>query len=606
MQDLTDLLGDFNEQDTSNAEFLKSVISSGEMRLKSSLKDIVELPKKKPELKSSNFITQKSKKSLNLKKDLSSIKNEDTEISKQAKQFVKDLDSDKQTEQIDSVNSTLKETKKKSDLKSLPKSKNINESLPVSGLNTVIESTEEKEVNQKNILEENDLTLETKQFKADKDAQYTPKKLPFEKDYLLSTKDLINKEQLLDILNDTYFTYLSKYSDFNLFAPKERGMLSSLGGGLFKIVSKFFGFLFKKPLIWLGKFGLKKFKGGLTKVWGTLRQGLDWIVNKIMGFFKGIKEFVSKVLGKIWNFIKGIGQRLGELIKGAAKRISEMFKWLGDKFNSLFSRFKEGWNNLKNSIKGITSKISEKFNGLKDGLKGIGEAIKSKFNGLLEHWKSFKESFIKTFNKGKEKIGKGLKVAGEKFTKGKELLQKGTSKLKSGFSKVTNFAKKVLPKGSSNIPVKASLGKGLGFAGKLYTAYEISSGGISAAKDIKELGLSGLNEKYRQEAKNMSVGDMLSFKNVFKIPWIAEELTSRALKKIQPEKLLSNLSDKITGKLKDVRDSTICAGCSVRKQLELLQKEKEQQDSQVKSLPQVFKEDGENLPFSNFQVVQGG
>lgn len=629
MENLTDLLGDFNEQDTSSEKFLSSIIEQGELKLSSSLKDVVDSVKP-PSKKAKTFITNKyikDKKQTVLKSSVKQIKAEDSKISADVKSFLDELSDSKQTKQLSDAKKAISKTKSKVSVKDFVEATVKSNEKPLqnelrSGLKNKEEQTEQQKQSSNNndILKDNDLSLETKQEKPAKDRKYTLKNLPFEKDYLVSTKDIINKEQLLDILQDTYFTYLDKYSQFNLFAPKERGMMSSLGRLLFKIVSKFISGLFMKPLKWLAKGGMKLFKGGLSKAWGYIKSGLDWIVGKLKGFFSKIGEFVSNVLGKIKAFIKGIGEKLGNFFKGAWNKIRDVFRWVSDKFNKLFGAVKEKWSAFKNYFGKIGSKFAEKFKQLKDGLSGLKNAISKKISGIVDAWKSFKAGWIKRWEKVKGFVNKGIEKTKVLVDKTKNISKTAVNKTKAfvnkakpAFTKAKAFVSKFLPNKAGGGLLKKYGGKLLPVGGKAAVLYakvdaavKIGSGGVQAAKDLKELGLSGTVEKYDQEVKNMSIGDMFQLKNVMKAPWIMEELTTRALKKIQPEKVFRNISDKITNKLKDVRDATICSGCAIRLELEQLKKKQQEQQTRAENTMICYKEDGQSLPFSNFQFVQGG
>ena len=604
-KDLTGLLDDFNDQDTD--EMLSSILGSDESdnkpvkpkqkKSQSKRKDI-KIPKAFSDFDSledtekllEETIAKAEKRQSKNSLKFALPKNEDFEIPEDQKDLLrqqtiayrsgnlKKFESNLSKEQLTESRSLtrLKDLPVlKTSLKSIPKIKKQKKLSP-----EIKEALPPETEKIKPDLEMPKLKSGLKPIKKSdsKDQKFDLSILDFEQDFLVSTKGLINKDQLLEILNDTYFQFLEEHEKFDLFNPPKNSMKDSALSILQFLLKPFIKLLkplIKAPLKFLGKLfkgGLDFFKKSFAKVWKPIQAFL----NKVKGFvsksIQFLKDLASKLMGKISNLFKSIGNKISRIFKGIGNKIGSFFKSIGTKVGNIFSKFK-----------GTFGKLSSKFHGFFD-------VFRRSFERANKAWSKVK-GLIKKAGDALPKAANALKKTGGKLAEKGKSLAKITGR---GLKKVPGLAK-----AGGKAGVKLA-GKALGKALPVVAAVDIAAEAGGVAKDIYQKGLFETGDALEREAMEASVGENLLgiFTSPMKMAYHIEALTNKALKKLQPETWI----DKMKNKLQDIKESVICEECPIRlRMLELQKQNSEESEVNVIRYPN----DGTTVPFSNFQQVGG-
>lgn len=208
--------------------------------------------------------------------------------------------------------------------------------------------------------------------------------LPFEDDFLISTKGILNQEELSELLLETYRNYLKEHPDFDMFHLKKEGglgssLLSLLSGLIFnkipalvwKLVKGAFSFL-KKPKAFFNKLfksGIEHFKKGIDKIWKPIKEGLAHILDKIKKLWSSVKNFFGKYGAKIAKWFKDVGSRLTQFFSKMGNKISSVFKTLGGKIGNLFTRFSSKFSSIISKFKSMGGFFTRQLAKLKKGIQ---------------------------------------------------------------------------------------------------------------------------------------------------------------------------------------------------------------------------------------------
>lgn len=391
--------------------------------------------------------------------------------------------------------------------------------------------------------------------------------LPFEDDFLISTKGILNQEELSEILLETYHNYLKEHPDFDMFHLKKEGglgnsILSLLSGLIFnkipgliwKLVKGVFSFL-KKPGAFFGKLfksGITYFKKGIDKVWKPIKKGLTYILENIKKLWSSVKNFFGKYGAKISKWFKDVGSRITQFFGKIGNKISSIFKTLGGKIGNLFTRFS------------------------------------SKFSSIISKFKSMGDFFTKQLAKLKKAVQKGIKVAAKGLKPAVELTKKGIQKVQS---KLAAQSVKRAQKAGGKLLVKGATK----LAGKALASADMVWDAAVAGKNIYEKGVFGYASDVEKQLREESLGGLLlEGTNLTKFGFVVDELARRGVEGTM-NKLKSwgsSLKEKVTEAKKKLAG---CDSCPLMLEYKKLEQHPEEEDSEQVSFIS-YGNDGQNAP----------
>lgn len=334
-----------------------------------------------------------------------------------------------------------------------------------------------------------------------------PKQYAFEQDFLVSTRGLINKDELLRLLISTWEEKMKVHEDISKDI-KERG--SSESGSLLGVLP-LLGLLFKK--LWKGLISigsqLAKMGKYLFKKAGFLLSKLKKaLIDPIIKSIKNLWGKVKKISSNLWKNTKDAVKKSWDSVKKFAKdnynkvksKIGEYIKNIKEGFKSLKSKVKSFWDRFKNS--NFVQKIKDGFKNLIKTISNwIREGIKNGINWLKNKFgwgKKIKPKKPKTPSNGKGSkktkagIEKSPKKAKPKTKKVKTLktksgIEKSSKKLKSAKKpksvKKPNWLKKTGKWWKSAKQVFKPIGKALGAAGSVMVIADSASTGKEILED---------------------------------------------------------------------------------------------------------------------------
>lgn len=391
--------------------------------------------------------------------------------------------------------------------------------------------------------------------------------LPFEDDFLISTKGILNQEELSEILLETYSNYLKEHPDFDMFHLKKEGglgssLLSLLSGLIFnkipgliwKLVKGGFSFL-KKPAAFFGKLfkpGITYFKKGIDKVWKPIKEGLAHILESIKKLWGSVKNFFGKYGAKISKWFKDVGSKITQFFGKIGNKISSVFKTLGGKIGNLFTRFS------------------------------------SKFSSIISKFKSMGGFFTKQLAKLKKAVQKGVKVAAKGLKPAVELTKKGIQKVQSklaaqGVKRAQKAGGKLLVKGATKL------------AGKALASADMVWDAAVAGKNIYEKGVFGYASDVEKQLREESLGGLLlEGTNLTKFGFVVDELARRGVEGTM-NKLKSwgsSLKEKVTEAKKKLAG---CDSCPLMLEYKKLEQHPEEEDFEQASFIS-YDNDGQNAP----------
>lgn len=391
--------------------------------------------------------------------------------------------------------------------------------------------------------------------------------LPFEDDFLISTKGILNQEELSELLLETYNNYLKEHPDFDMFHLKKEGglgssLLSLLSGLIFnkipgliwKLVKGGFSFL-KKPATFFGKLfkpGITYFKKGIDKVWKPIKEGLAHILESIKKFWGSVKNFLRKYGAKISKWFKDVGSKITQFFGKIGNKISSVFRTLGGKIGNLFTRF------------------SSKFSSIISKFKSMGGFFTKQLAKLK-----------KVVQKSVQAVAKGLKPAVELTKKG---IQKVQSKLAAqGVKRAQKAGGKLLIKGAAKL------------AGKALASADMVWDAAVAGKGIYERGIFGYADDLEKQLREESLGGLLlEGTNLTKFGFVVDELARRSVEGTM-DKLKSwgsSLKEKVTKAKKKLAG---CDSCPLMLEYKKLEQHPEEEDFEQASFIS-YGNDGQNAP----------
>ena len=376
--------------------------------------------------------------------------------------------------------------------------------------------------------------------------------LPFEDDFLISTKGILNQEELSELLLETYRNYLKEHPDFDMFHLKKEGglgssLLSLLSGLIFnkipalvwKLVKGAFSFL-KKPKAFFNKLfksGIEHFKKGIDKIWKPIKEGLAHILDKIKKLWSSVKNFFGKYGAKIAKWFKDVGSRLTQFFSKMGNKISSVFKTLGGKIGNLFTRFS------------------------------------SKFSSIISKFKSMGGFFTRQLAKLKKVIQKGVQAAAKGLKPVVQMTKKGIQKTQS----------KLLVKGATRL------------AGKALAGADMVWDAAVAGKEIYEKGVFNYADDIENQLREESLGGLLlEGTNLTKFGFVVDELARRGVEGTM-NKLKSwgsSLKEKVTKARKKLAG---CDSCPLMLEYKKLEQHPEEEDSEQASFIS-YGNDGQNAP----------
>lgn len=376
--------------------------------------------------------------------------------------------------------------------------------------------------------------------------------LPFEDDFLISTKGILNQEELSELLLETYRNYLKEHPDFDMFHLKEeKGLGSSLfdllSGLIFnkipalvwKLVKGAFSFL-KKPKAFFNKLfksGIEHFKKGIDKIWKPIKEGLAHILENIKKLWSSVKNFFGKYGAKIAKWFKDVGSRITQFFGKIGNKISSVFKTLGGKIGNLFTRFS------------------------------------SKFSSIISKFKSMGGFFTKQLAKLKKVVQKGVQAAAKGLKPIVQMTKKGIQKAQS----------KLLTKGATKL------------AGKALAGADMVWDAAVAGKEIYEKGVFNYADDVEKQLREESLGGLLlEGTNLTKFGFVVDELARRGVEGTM-NKLKSwgsSLKEKVTKAKKKLAG---CDSCPLMLEYKKLEQHPEEEDSEQASFIS-YGNDGQNAP----------
>lgn len=391
--------------------------------------------------------------------------------------------------------------------------------------------------------------------------------LPFEDDFLISTKGILNQEELSELLLETYNNYLKEHPDFDMFHLKKEGglgssLLSLLSGLIFnkipgliwKLVKGGFSFL-KKPVAFFGKLfkpGIAYFKKGIDKVWKPIKEGLAHILESIKKLWGSVKNFFGKYGAKIAKWFKDVGSKITQFFGKIGNKISSVFKTLGGKIGNLFTRF------------------SSKFSSIISKFKSMGGFFTKQLAKLK-----------KVVQKSVQAVAKGLKPAVELTKKG---IQKVQSKLAAqGVKRAQKAGGKLLIKGATKL------------AGKALASADMVWDAAVAGKGIYERGIFGYADDLEKQLREESLGGLLlEGTNLTKFGFVVDELARRGVEGTMGKLKSwgSFLKEKVTEAKKKLAG---CDSCPLMLEYKKLEQHPEEEDSGQASFIS-YGNDGQNAP----------
>lgn len=391
--------------------------------------------------------------------------------------------------------------------------------------------------------------------------------LPFEDDFLISTKGILNQEELSELLLETYHNYLKEHPDFDMFhLKKEDGLGSSLlsllsglifnkiPGLIWKLVKGLFSFL-KKPGAFFGKLfksGIAYFKKGIDKVWKPIKEGLNYILENIKKLWSSVKNFFGKYGAKISKWFKDVGSKITQFFGKIGNKISSVFKTLGGKIGNLFTRFS------------------------------------SKFSSIIAKFKSMGGFFTKQLAKLKKVVQKSVQAAAKGLKPAVELTKKGIQKVQSklaaqGVKRVQKAGGKLLVKGATKL------------AGKALASADMVWDAAVAGKNIYEKGIFGYADDIERQLREESLGGLLlEGTNLTKFGFVVDELARRGVEGTM-NKLKSwgsSLKEKVTKAKKKLAG---CDSCPLMLEYKKLEQHPEEEDFEQASFIS-YDNDGQNAP----------
>lgn len=391
--------------------------------------------------------------------------------------------------------------------------------------------------------------------------------LPFEDDFLISTKGILNQEELSELLLETYHNYLKEHHDFDMFHLKKEGALGSsllsllsglifnkIPGLIWKLVKGGFSFL-KKPAAFFGKLfkpGIAYFKKGIDKVWKPIKEGLAHILESIKKLWGSVKNFFGKYGAKISKWFKDVGSKITQFFGKIGNKISSVFKTLGGKIGNLFTRFS------------------------------------SKFSSIISKFKSMGGFFTKQLAKLKKAVQKSVQAVAKGLKPAVELTKKGIQKVQSklaaqGVKRAQKAGGKLLIKGATKL------------AGKALASADMVWDAAVAGKGIYERGIFGYADDLEKQLREESLGGLLlEGTNLTKFGFVVDELARRGVEGTM-NKLKSwgsSLKEKVTKAKKKLAG---CDSCPLMLEYKKLEQHPEEEDFEQASFIS-YDNDGQNAP----------
>lgn len=391
--------------------------------------------------------------------------------------------------------------------------------------------------------------------------------LPFEDDFLISTKGILNQEELSELLLETYHNYLKEHPDFDMFHLKKEGALGSsllsllsglifnkIPGLIWKLVKGGFSFL-KKPAAFFGKLfkpGIAYFKKGIDKVWKPIKEGLAHILESIKKLWGSVKNFFGKYGAKISKWFKDVGSKITQFFGKIGNKISSVFKTLGGKIGNLFTRFS------------------------------------SKFSSIISKFKSMGGFFTKQLAKLKKAVQKSVQAVAKGLKPAVELTKKGIQKVQSklaaqGVKRAQKAGGKLLIKGATKL------------AGKALASADMVWDAAVAGKGIYERGIFGYADDLEKQLREESLGGLLlEGTNLTKFGFVVDELARRGVEGTM-NKLKSwgsSLKEKVTKAKKKLAG---CDSCPLMLEYKKLEQHPEEEDFEQASFIS-YDNDGQNAP----------
>lgn len=391
--------------------------------------------------------------------------------------------------------------------------------------------------------------------------------LPFEDDFLISTKGILNQEELSELLLETYHNYLKEHPDFDMFHLKKEGALGSsllsllsglifnkIPGLIWKLVKGGFSFL-KKPAAFFGKLfkpGITYFKKGIDKVWKPIKEGLAHILESIKKLWGSVKNFFGKYGAKIAKWFKDVGSKITQFFGKIGNKISSVFKTLGGKIGNLFTRFS------------------------------------SKFSSIISKFKSMGGFFTKQLAKLKKAVQKSVQAVAKGLKPAVELTKKGIQKVQSklaaqGVKRAQKAGGKLLIKGATKL------------AGKALASADMVWDAAVAGKGVYERGIFGYADDLEKQLREESLGGLLlEGTNLTKFGFVVDELARRGVEGTM-DKLKSwgsSLKEKVTEAKKKLAG---CDSCPLMLEYKKLEQHPEEEDFEQVSFIS-YGNDGQNAP----------
>lgn len=408
--------------------------------------------------------------------------------------------------------------------------------------------------------------------------------LPFEDDFLISTKGILNQEELSELLLETYRNYLKEHPDFDMFHLKKEGglgssLLSLLSGLIFnkipalvwKLVKGAFSFL-KKPGAFFGrlfKSGIEHFKKGIDKVWKPIKEGLAHILENIKKLWSSVKNFFGKYGAKIAKWFKDVGSRLTQFFSKMGNKISSVFKTLGGKIGNLFTRFSSKFSSIISKFKSMGGFFTRQLAKLK---KVIQKGVQAAAKGLKPIVQMTKKGIQKTQSK---LAAQAMKRAQKKAMK--KMTQKATEQA------AKKVGGKLLVKGATRL------------AGKALAGADMVWDAAVAGKEIYEKGVFNYADDIENQLREESLGGLLlEGTNLTKFGFVVDELARRGVEGTM-NKLKSwgsSLKEKVTKAKKKLAG---CDSCPLMLEYKKLEQHPEEEDSEQASFIS-YCNDGQNAP----------
>ena len=257
-----------------------------------------------------------------------------------------------------------------------------------------------------------------------------PKQYAFEQDFLVSTRGLINKDELLRLLISTWEEKMKVHEDISKDV-KERG---SSGSGSLLGVLPLLGLLFKK--LWKG---LISIGSKLAKMGKYLFKKAGFLLSKLK---KALIDPVIKSIKNLWGKVKKISSNLWKNTKDAVKKSwDSVKKFVKDNYNKVKSKIGEYIKNIKEGFKSLKSKVKSFWNRFKNS--NFVQKIKAGFKNLIKTVSNWIRKGIKIgINWLKNIFGRIGKSKTSKLSKKPKTKKVKTPKTKSGIEKSSKKPKK--------------------------------------------------------------------------------------------------------------------------------------------------------------------